>query len=413
MLPRLFDFTTNLSNYFQSATVGQVTYSLPKFGKGEFTKITKPVEIKRNLQNDFTLYIEISQDDELASKVAPDMAILTTVKPENSYTQSSFQIFVIKNVKFENKRVQIAADHVKYMFFNNVIIGDNTGSEYLVRGDLRTVMSTILDPTNLFLPNQFTVNTPDPQLVPSDITVDIGANATRTLGDIFDNSENGILKQSGGWELAFDNFTISILRRLGNNQVMGTIRYGENLSECSMEMSNEKEYTHIIPYASVATTNKAVGNVPKYEGDVSSVTLYAESAPLPTLGTSQFIRILPVDFSRKFTSKNGYVNPNEPGQTNGYGAVRARLDTLGNNYIAKHPELKQSIVNIAVSNQKEIKDLNNLSIGDNVQVIYEPLKYEETHRVTEVNYNPVTNSYNSLTIGDRKFSLYDFISKMR
>lgn len=413
MNPRLFEFSTTLSYYFQSVRIGNSTYSFPKFGKGEFTKITKPVEVKRNLQNDYTFYMEISQDDELASIVQPDMAIVSTVKPETSYTQSSFQIFVIKNVKFENKRVQISADHVKYMFFNNVIVGDPTGEPYIVKGQMQSVLNTVLDSTNVFLPNIFTVNA-----TLGEISVDIGTNATRTVGDLFDNYETGILKQNDGYEIDFDNFTIYVVQRIGNNLIKNILRYGDNISESSMEISNEKEYTHVIPYASVATTNKTVtiggDTVEQYTGEVTSITLYGEDSPLDTLATGNFIKILTIDFSSKFTRKSGYVNPNPTsGYSSGYDYVKAKLKEYGQKYIAKHPKIKQPLINISVSNKNEIKDLNGLRIGDSVRVIYEPLNYEETHRVTEVNYNPIANSYNSITIGDRKYSLYDFIRKMR
>lgn len=412
MRPRLFDFSTNINDYFQNVEVNGSTRKFPKFGKGEFIKITKPVEVKHNVQNDYTLFMEISQDDDLAYLVQPDMCILTTVKPETFYTQSSFQIFIVKNVQLADNKVQINADHIKYMFFNNVTVGDPYGEEETIEDNMQNVIDAILDVSNLFLPNLFTVTTDgDPDTIKTNI------GTSRTLGDIFTNSTDGLLKQDGGKELKIDNFNIQVVSHLGTGLIKQTLRYGDNLTNCNLSISNEEEYTHIIPYARVATANKDIphgtGYIPKYDGNISEVLLYANNSPLSTGSQSLFHKILMVDFSSKFKRKSGYVNPTAQSGITGYDVVQDALYDLGQDYITKHSKIKRPLISVSVSSDKMIKELNDLELGDKVRVVYDPLKYEKTHRVTEVNYNPVTNSYNSLTIGDRKFSLYDFISKMR
>ena len=126
---------------------------------------------------------------------------------------------------------------------------------------------------------------------------------------------------------------------------------------------------------------------------------------------TDFTRILLVDFSSKFTKKGGYVDPTSPYGT-GYTEVRDELKRLGQNYITKHQSITITSMNFVVDKESAIDNLN-VVLGSKIKVVYEPLNYEAKHTVTEVVYDITTNKYSQVTIGNRKFTLYDFIKNTR
>ena len=386
MMPCLFDLGLTTSFYFDNS--GQ----LKNYGYGFFTNVEN-CEVKQVLNGEFILSMTISLNDRLAEKIATGMAILAQADFENDTPQ----VFIIRNIKLSNTSIEISADHVKYIFFNNMILNQSSLEPYITSSMTVPQLITYLENgSELILPNYFDVIAG----VGTQKTcrIDIGSERL-TLGDIFEKDKDGIFAQTG-CELRFDNFNIYIDERRGDTEAKKMITYGSNISSYSQEMNDNEQYTHILPFATV-------GTVPEYTGDTKQVCLYSTSI-ISTGSTSNFTRILPVDFSDKLNSKNWQVNP-----SNGYhyADVKSELQRLGNDYKNSHPDLAYPSVNVVVDYQETLREFEKLKLGDVVRVMYKPLNYNKKHRVTEIVFDPIRKKYKSVTIGQRKYTLYDFIQK--
>ena len=76
-----------------------------------------------------------------------------------------------------------------------------------------------------------------------------------------------------------------------------------------------------------------------------------------------------------------------------------------------HSSITAPSVSINVNYGTALDELNKVDLGDVVTVIYDPTGYVKNHRVTETVYDFVNEKYKSVTIGYRKFTLYDYLTK--
>lgn len=383
MQPRLCEFSTNLNSYNGSGV------------KGLFTKIISN-EARQVLKGEYTYEIDISVDDPLSSIVNIGMTIFA--KPDDN-TQP--QIFIIKRIDVEDDVFHIYAEHVKTLFFANMILSDPYMTPVVYRGTPKSVVDSVLE-NDIVLPNYFTFAS----TISNKVLVDVGTEQ-KTLGELFLNTKNGLVAQVDA-DFIYNNFTISFVPFAGTAEPRYSVRYGVNLKSFSFEGSFEDSYTHILPYAEVKTTDD-------YTGDIDSVRIYKDVGN-PLIQTAPFppgyINILPVDFSEKFKNKHGYVNP----QTgDGYSTVREMLTTFSNKYNVENPKLSDVSANVRVELESDLETFYKPRLGDQVWVIYEPLNYKKIHRITEIRYDSVNEKVKSLTISDGKkpYSLYNFITGKR
>lgn len=376
MIPRLYDFSTSLQDYSNR-------------GYGSFDTIQSCV-VREVLNGEYTLNMEILRQDRLASLVRPNKCILAKPNPTDNP-----QIFIIMTVNWTNEgKGQIQAQHIKYMFFNNMIYGDVTDESYNYTGTPSQIWSAIEnDEIGLVLPNHFTfqsnINTSN--------TISLGLEAV-TIGDIF--SKEGGIRDTFRGDLAYDNFTVSFNRRRGKTTPTEVIRYGYNMSSFEQEISNSTEYTHVLPFADVPVKGA------KYDGDISTVRLYGT---ITQASTSSFQRIKTVDFSNRFKSRKGYVVPSGPYAGEGYAEAEQKLTNLGAKYVQAHSSITAPSVTVSLNYESNVELVNRLSLGDNVKVVNNPINYVGTHRVTETNFDPIKEGYISVTIGNKRFNLYKFL----
>lgn len=373
MLPRLYSFSTNINSYSNN-------------GYGPFTTCTS-CEIVEALNGDFTLALEILQQDRLVKYIKPGMAILAKPDPSNKPEQ----IYIITNVNISKSgRLSIQAVHVKSMFFNNVLYGDVDDSGYSYSGTPEQIFQLVEN--ELAVTNDFSFSSP----ITKSGTIELGIEAV-TLGDLF-TKDGGMLEVFGA-EMSYDNFNVSMLPRRGKSTPNEELKYGFNISSYSVSMDNLNEYTHVVPYANVPVKST-------YQGNESAIRLYGDTI---RCSPSRFTKVLTVDFSDRFKSKKGYVNPNPvEGEDSGYAEAKARINRYALRYINKRPSIYNSMVGVSIEANSSL-DMNRLRLGDSVIVDIEPLNYKKVHRVTETVYDCIAEKYKSITLGDRKFTLYNVL----
>ena len=410
MLPRLFDLQDIIAD-----SQNNLSNCQNRLGKGYFTKI-KSNEIKEVLNGEYTLKMTIKTADPLAKTVQPNMCILA--KPNYS---DEPQAFVITAISYKDDgTIDINGEHIKGMFFNNVVLGNATQEETTLTGTPSQIVSGLL--SEVLATNYFAFT--------SDISTSKSvkrSGTTLTLGEIFNDDRQGLIRKFNA-DLKFNNFVISFLAHRGKTTTSGhmaenIVRYGEKISSFNQDMSNEGEYTHILAFAEVPTRDNTSSTpigyetVPAYNGPVRSVVLYGREGTtsnylVPTGSQSGFKKILPVDFSKKFKNKHGYVNPSPgTGGVTGFAETENLLFEYGEEYARNHSSITAPSVSINVNYGTALDELNKVDLGDVVTVIYDPTGYVKNHRVTETVYDFVNEKYKSVTIGYRKFTLYDYLTK--
>lgn len=369
MFVRLYNFSTNINDYSHN-------------GLGSFDTIQKS-EVVEVLNDEYTLSMSILKTDRLAGKVLPNMCIKAKPNPFDAP-----QIFVVTRVNFKNaSTVDIEANHIKSLYFNNVIYGDKIDTGYAYTGTPAAIMTQIEQDSAL--PNVFNFT--------SDIVTSGEIRSgieSKTYGDLF-TTEGGMRDVFRG-DLKFDNFNVSFLSHRGSEDAKRVLRTGVNISQFSRETNNFTEYTHVLPYADVPTVES--------EEDIQAVRLYGAMA---RASTSNFFRVYPKDFTNRFTKKSGYVDPQS--QSPHYQEQIDLLTQYGQQYVTSRPSIKTPSINITVKIEPSNSGLEDVALGDKVKVIDEQTNYAAEHRIIKVAYDPVMERYNSLELSSRKYSLYNYL----
>lgn len=392
MIPRLYDFSSaSMSHYTSNNGYG-------------FLAETSKCEVKRVLGGDYTISLEVATSDPIAKEVVPNRAIFVEAEPSGNP-----QLFIISSVSVTDEKVVASGEHVSSAFLNNMYVPgaiEDKGGTQKISGTPTEIYSYLAN--SAAVPPIFNFIS----AISDSEDVILNLSATLTWGNIFTDKKSGMLKvfhdQAGNnAELDYDNFNVYFKRRVGSTTAKNVVRYGSNVSSFEQVMSGEEEYTHVLPYATIPVKSD-------YNGNTSAVTLFGldliNNRALETGSTSPFLKVLPVDFSRFFKDKGGYVNPSTG---SGYVDVQNALRDYGQAYIDLHPSISNRSVTIKVDYGEALESFDKIHLGDNVQVIYEPIDYRHQHRVKETLYDTLSERYKSITIGERKYNLYQFLKDLR
>lgn len=404
MTPILYNFSPTFEDYIsRGAGFGRTNICI-----GPLTKVTS-ANVRQVLNNEYDLKLSVLTSDPFAKYAVPGKVVLAKPNPTDNP-----QIFVIRNSNYNGEEIEIEAEHVKALFFNNVILANIDGTSATITGTPQEIVDEVLQ-SEVVLTNYFNFASD----ISNTYSAEIGLAQEQSLGDFFFNDEHGLNRTVNG-EFKFNNFNINYVEHVGKLQPQNSIRYGTNLSSYTQELSDLKEYTHVLAYADVPVLEDET----KYSGDVKSVRLYPpqttsslESILLPVTGsTSEYTRVFMLDVTSSFRKKGGYVVPSGPYAGEGYVAAQQQIKNKAQSYINGHANQMVGVsANIKITYEKALKDFDKPQIGDYVTVIYEPLDYKKVHRITEMEYDPVNEKVLSLTISEanRKFTLYDFIREVK
>lgn len=388
MYPILCNFDTDISNYPQKVI-------------GKLTKV-KSAEVKEVLNGEYTLNIKLLPNDALADKAVPGRAIM--VKPNY---HDDLQIFVIRTMDYNNNEIEINAEHVKYMFFNNVVLASVDLQPLVYEGPVEAAVNDVLV-NEVQLTNYFTFYSN----ISTTVKIDTGSG-NKSVGDIFSNDVDGVNVKAKG-EFHYDNFIINYNSHRGNTEPKNVVRYGTNLSSYSQELSDNHNYTHVTGFADVPVS-------PLYTGDLKNVRLYSNfnypGSPDPQTNpwlyhlpnSGNYYKVLTLDFTEKF--KDGGIVVVNPANGDNYGTARMNIAEFTYKYILDHPSLGTLSAKIIVDYEEVLNKFEKPALGDKVTVIYEPLNYKKNHRITEIVFDVISEKAKEITISEsqRKLSLYDFI----
>ncbi len=203
-----------------------------------------------------------------------------------------------------------------------------------------------------------------------------------SMRSILGGTDNSILSIYGG-EYEFDNYSVNLLSNRGMNRGV-SIRYGKNLTDLEQEENCMSVYTGVFPY------------------------WYSESEGLVVLGekyinaqgTYNFDRILPLDMSQSFDEK-----PSE-----------YKLRIAAQAYMVEHeigvPKVSLTVAFIQLAQSGEYKNfalLENVYLGDTVNVEFSDLNVSATAKCVRTIYNVLTNKYNAIELGDAKHDLAETV----
>lgn len=194
-------------------------------------------------------------------------------------------------------------------------------------------------------------------------------------------AEGSVLDTFGG-EYEFDQYTVRLLTRRGMDRGV-SLRYGKNLQTLEQDANCAGCYTGVVPYWVNTHTGKAT---------------YAE--PVLAEGNFGYSRVLPVDFTDKFSSKPSDAKLKE----------QAAQYIKDNNIGVPNVSLKVKFVPLEQTEElSHLALLTRVQFGDTVHVYFPELDIDVSSRIVETTYDCLRGRYKEVTIGEVKHSLANLI----
>lgn len=210
----------------------------------------------------------------------------------------------------------------------------------------------------------------------SDKTVSTGFTVEypKSIWSLLGGSDGSILDvYKGEWE--FNGYSCYLWNQRGANRGV-TIRYGKNMTGYEHDLDAAGIYTGVYPFYSMNGT----------------VVILPEKI-LAVEGTFDFSRVLPLDLTDKFET-----TPTED-----------QLRTAAQSYIKSNelgsPDLSWQIEFVQLERAAEYEDkafLEKIVLGDIVTVEFEKYKTHATARAVAVEYNVLSDKYETVTLGKVK-----------
>ena len=214
------------------------------------------------------------------------------------------------------------------------------------------------------------------------LTVDV----PKAIWNVLGGSSGSILDRYGG-EYDFDGYKITLCTRLGADRGV-SIRYGKNLSTLEQDRNCANVYTGVFPYWK------------PYEGEVEILP----EQIIHAAGNYNFTRIFPLDLSQKFD-----VAPTQ-------GQLReAAEDYMVNNNIGV-PDISWTVKFVQLEQTEEYKGaalLERVLLGDTVSVVFPRMNVNASARAVKIDFDPILERYNSVTLGRVKSDLATTIVKQQ
>lgn len=319
------------------------------------------------------------------------------------------QRFVIKTVtpQMDNSGktfLMIHAEHVSYL-------ANDLAIKPIVNGiDVNASQALSIWNSNLTTPNQFIVDSDINSKNSFSWSIDKVQNGRQALGGV----EGSILDHWHG-EYRFDNLHISLLQHRGT--IANTLlAYGRNLTTFEQEESIMETYTSVYPYALLTPAGSdSESKIYTIDGLIIDST---HAANFPNR------KVLPVDFSSQFENVKVGTKPSgdDADKTSTYlslAQVQSKLKEFAQSYITTNNvgvpkvSIKVSFVDLANTvNYADVAPLEELDLCDEVPIRFSKLGIDTTAKVSRVVWNVLTDSYDSLELGEISATLGDKLTEI-
>ena len=208
--------------------------------------------------------------------------------------------------------------------------------------------------------------------------------------------ENSFINRWGG-HIIRQNFNIAMNESYSRDSKNYTIRHRKDLKGYSAEIDESTVVTRIRPIGADGLM------LPKIYVDSPLINAYPE----PRIQEYEYSD---VKVKQKATDEEGFNTIDEA-----YSELRrlAKLEFTENKVDVPHASYKVEFV--ALQDTEEYKDLKNLAklkAGDTVTVIHEEDGLNIKAQIVEYSYNPLSNSYNSITLGNFQKTFSSTITRL-
>lgn len=289
---------------------------------------------------------------------------IVIAKPDPISDEQAFRIYrVVKSLGSDT--VTVYANHISYDLSGYPVAP-------FAAQDVGTAMAGLAG--NLMVSSPFQLRTTKTTIAQFSLTKPCSARSV--LGGI----EGSILDTYRG-EYEFDNFQVTLMDRRGADRGV-SIRYGKNLTTLEQDANCAQVYTAVVPYWESEQEETVVGDL------------------IPVPGTFDYDKVLPLDLSAEFESK----------------PTKADLKTKAQSYIQQNelgiPNISWNIEFQTLEKCPEYKGkalLESIYLGDTVEVVFDRMNISAKARAVSVDYNPMEEHYNSVTLGKVKSSITDTI----
>lgn len=318
------------------------------------------------------------------------------------------QRFVIKSVApamdtSGNTVITVHAEHVSYLA-NDLAI-----KPQVAMTDVNAEQALNMWNSSLTTPNQFTVDSDITTHNSTSWSIDKVQNARQALGGV----EGSILDVWGG-EYRFDNLHISLMSKRGT--VSNTLlAYGRNITSFEQEQNIMDTYTSVYPYyvlSGEANEDSTIYTVPNLVVNSANANKFPNQKTMP-LEVSSYLGDIKVGTKPADASaddKTEYITVQE---------LQSRMTKIAQQYIKNNNigvpkvSIKVSFVDLSkTANYADVAPLEQLDLCDEVPVRFPELDIDTTAKVSRVIWNVLTDSYDSLELGDISATLGDKISQV-
>ena len=349
----------------------------------------------------YTLSMTYPIDGAQADKIANNRI----VKADNAYDLKD-QLFVIKTVTpimTETGEISLSvyAEHISYIT-NDLSIPP----ELSLTGTAQQALDQWKDSLIGGDTSGITVDSDVTNTSSTLLTIQNVANARQALGGV----EGSILYCWKG-EYKFDNLHISLKKARGTT-ANTLLSYGRNLLTFEQEQNISETYTTLYPYALVTVAGGMIQKLVTIDGNLVD-SKYVSHYPNRKIKT--------YDFTSDFQN---YRIGSKPSENAEEGVTYADLATI-KKYLkgkALHfmttndigvPKISTTITFADLSKTNdELAKFEKLNLCDKVPVRFEKLGINSTIKVTRTVWNVLTDSYDSLELGDLAMTIGETVASV-
>ncbi len=322
-------------------------------------------EVIEEINGEFSITIEYPIESRLYKELIQERIIVSDVG------YGDRQAFRIKNIEETLKSKKVYATHIFYDLADNLL---EDVYPKLLNGN--SAINWILNKTQY--EHNFTGY--------SDIDITRTARYVRKNGvqALIGNEENSFVNRWGG-EVIRNNFNISIVNKRKSSNIVKTIRYRKNLKGINFNLDFTTVGTRLMPmgYDALLLPEKYIDSplIDKYAHPIIKILEYSEVKVKTTEDEEGFETIKGAQEElRRLVQQD----------------IEAGLDK---------PTLSTTIDFVKLSDTQEYKNYKNLEdlyIGDSINVYVEKIDIDIEQRIIKTTYNPLTNKFTKYELGNVK-----------